>query len=121
MKIIYILFFLSLNFLVFSYLTGKVKLSNTLRIIFFVFISIVAVLHFLNYIQLSTDKLFIILLAFSLAPFILNFAGKITVLLAIKTNSSIKEHFVLNIFNFMMNYVFYIMISIFQIATIIKN
>jgi len=121
MKVIYILFFLVLNLLIFSYLTGKIKINNSLKVASLVFISVTLVLHFLNYIKLSSDKLFFILFIFSLAPFVLTLLSKATVWFAIKANSNIKEHFVLNMFNFMMNYVFYGLISIFQIITLIKD
>ncbi|MFL0146620.1 hypothetical protein, partial [Tenacibaculum maritimum] len=113
MKVIYIIFFLILNLLIFSFQTERIKFSFNIKTLIIIIELLVIVLHFLGYIKLESNEVFMVLLFFSLGLVLFKIAGELTILFAIKVNKSIQDHFVLKMFNFMINYFVYIMVSIF--------
>ncbi|MEL0457496.1 hypothetical protein WJN01_14750 [Flavobacteriaceae bacterium SZ-1-7] len=124
MNILYIIFFGIINILIFEKLTKKISIKPKIRIGLLTTLLPLLILHFVNpFYKSLPNKLFIILIGFSLALFIFHYGSKISLWLA--TNTISAENKNKELFkkwnNLWVLYVPYGMISIFQVTTIIKN
>lgn len=124
MKLLYILFFIGLNFLIFSYLTKRIEINSKIRTWIIASLVIIALIHFSNLIKTSIDNnLLFILFGFSMAYFVFYFGKIISVTVASNTihdNNKFKTR-AIKWFEFQIDYIASLMILIFQIITIISN
>ncbi len=122
MKVIYIIFFAVLNLLIFSHLTKKVMLSSKVKRLFAVFLFMFTLIHFVNPSNLSiSNEVFFILFFFSMSFFIFHYGRNVAIWFTVKINKNTRDDLLFNWYNFWMNYVMYILIFVFQIATLIDN
>lgn len=122
MKVLYILFFGILNLLFFSQLTKKIVLNLTLKIIMLSFVLLFFIYHFWNPLgKVITDKLFFILIAFSFSLLVFYIMPKIAVWFTTYINDNEKDELLYKWYSVITDYVIYILISVFQFVTIIKN
>ena len=122
MIIIYIIFFGILNLLIFSLLTKKIEIQNRLKIGLICILGLTGLLQFLNpFDNTIPNKLFLILVAFSLVLFIFHYASRLAIWFNIQINKGEKDELLFKWYNIIIFYVVYIMIFVFQIATLIKN
>jgi len=120
MKFIYIIFFATLNLLIFSHLTKKIKLSLNTKMVLVALSTIFAICHFINiFSSVITNEVFYILLLFSISLYIFHYGRNIAVWFTTKLNNNTKDELLFKWFNFWINYVMYILIFVFQIATLI--
>lgn len=122
MKVFYIIFFLILNVLIFEKLTKKIKIVTKLKSGFVIILLLIVTLHFFNPLDFAiANKVFIILFGFSSSLFIFHFGSRIAIAFSTSINNGNEDKLLYKWYNFLIFYVVYIMISVFQIATIIKN
>lgn len=122
MKIIYILFFLLINLLIFSKLTKKIEINTKLKIGITITLFIIAILHLFDPFDFAIEsKLLLILFGFSLSLFIFHYSSRIAIAFSTAVNKGKKDKLLYKWYNILIFYVVYIMITVFQIATIIKN
>lgn len=123
MKIVYIIFFLILNFLIFSNLTQKIKLNNKLKISLLIFLLIFCLIHFISnkWISAISNQLFLRLIIFSFCAFIFHYGGKLSKSYAMKIHNIDKNHSAIKGYNFLIHYVSYILIFTAQVGTLINN
>jgi len=122
MKVFYIIFFVILNVLIFEKLTKKIKLAKKLKSGIVTIMLLILILHFFNPLDFAIpNKLFIILFGFSSSLFIFHYGSRVAIAFSTHINKGSKDKLLYNWYDFLIFYVVYIMISIFQIATIIKN
>lgn len=122
MTIIYILFFGILNLLIFSLLTKKIEIQSGLKLGLICILGIFGLLQFLNsFDNTIPNKLFLILVAFSLALFIFHYASRLAIWFNIQINNGEKDELLFKWYNIIIFYVVYLLIFVFQIVTLIKN
>lgn len=122
MKVIYIFFFLLINLLTFAKLTKKIEIKTKLKIGVIIILFIIAILHFLNPFGFAIEnRLFLILFGFSLSLFVFHYGSRIAIAFSTAINKGQKDELLYKWYNFLIFYVVYIMITVFQIATIIKK
>jgi len=122
MKLFYILFFASIDLLLFSFLTQKLKLNSTLKVLLGIYVLSLLIVHFTNPFGLSIpNKLFFILLGFSAVLLVFYIMPKIAVLFNDFINNNQSDELLYKWYGFWMTYVIYTLIFVFQCATIIKN
>lgn len=122
MKAIYILFFVIFNTLIFARLTKKIRISAEFRLWMFVILSGILITHFIDPFDFAiANELFIILFGFSIALFVFHFGSIIALEFHTKINSGKEDKRLQTWYNFLIFYVVYILIFVFQVATIIKN
>lgn len=120
MKFIYIVFFTILNLLIYSHLTEIIKVSLNIKRVLIAFSIIFVLSHFINLFGTSiSNEVFCILLLFSGTFFIFHYGRNIAIWFTIKINNNNKDELLFKWFNFWINYVMYILIFVFQIASII--
>ncbi|GLB49858.1 hypothetical protein Y10_22260 [Neptunitalea sp. Y10] len=118
MKLFYIFFFASINLLLFSFMTQKLKLNDRLKAMFAIYILGMIIVHFVNPFGLSIpNKLFFILLGFSTVLIVFYIMPKIVILF----NDLQQDELLYKWYEFWMTYVIYTLIFVFQCATIIQN
>ena len=121
-KFVYILFFGLINFLFFAQFTKKVMLNLTTKIVILGVLLLFIGIHYWNPIGKSIpNKLFVILLVFSCGLFIFYIMPKIAVWFMKTVNNIEDDHLLFKGFSIVTDYVIYILIYVFQCATIIKN
>ena len=122
MLIFYILLFGIVNLLIFSRLTKKILIKPKLKTYLLFLLFVLIVIQFVNpYKKAIPNDLFFILFGFSLSLFIFHYGSRITIWFTIKNNKNKKDSLLFNWYNFIIFYVTYIMIFVFQIMTLIKN
>ncbi len=122
MIITYILFFAVLNFIIFHFLTGKVDLSNKLRIALIVICVIMLFLHYSRALfKPLPNNYFNHLMIFSLTLFILHIGSFIPILVMKRINPNFERHLAFTVFNFMRFYVIYILIFVYQSTSLISS
>jgi hypothetical protein len=111
MLIIYLVFFVLLDFLIFCYLTKKVELSVKIRIAVISSLFIIIVLHFSGItMKTISNSQFYILLIFSLLLLVFNFGIKFVIWIMAKTSKSDKAIVLTKAFNFIRYYLIYILV-----------
>lgn len=122
MKLFYIIFFLIINVLIFEKLTKKIAIAGKLKNGLIIILFIILIMHFFNPLDFSIDnQLFIILFGFSLSLFIFHYGSRIAISFSNYINKGNEDELLYKWYNFLIFYVVYIMISVFQIATVIEN
>lgn len=122
MKLLYIIFFLIINVLIFEKLTKKIRIVTKLKSAFIIFLFLILLLHFFNPLDFAIDhKLFIILFGFSFSLFVFHYASRIAIAFSTQINKGNEDKLLYKWYNFLIFYVVYFMISVFQVATVIKN
>ncbi|SEA71605.1 hypothetical protein SAMN04487990_1318 [Bizionia paragorgiae] len=122
MTIIYILLFGTLNLLIFSHLTKKNNIHSGLKIGLICVLGLFGLMHFINpFDNAIPNKLFLILLGFSLALIIFHYGSRIAIWFTIQINNKERDDLLFKWYDILIFYVVYIMIFVFQIATLIKN
>lgn len=121
MKLLYIIFYIVLDLMIFSFLIKKIRLSKTMWKIAVGFVCLFMIVHFINPMELSIpNERFFILIGFSMALFLFKFGKTV----AIKVNgvfNKTKDELLIKWFEFWTGYVIYIMVLVTQIGTIISN
>lgn len=120
MKVIYIIFFAILNLFIFSHLTKKITFSSKVKGTFTVCLILFIISHFINLLDSSiSNEVFCILILFSMSFFVFHYGRNIAIWFTIKINNNTRDELLFKWYNFWMNYVIYVLIFIFQIATLI--
>lgn len=121
-KLIYILFFGLTNLLFFSLFTRKIVFNLTSKAVILVVLLLFVGIHYWNPIGKSMpNKLFGILLGFSFSLFIFYVMPKVAVWFMKTTNNIEDDHILFKGFSIITDYIIYVLIYVFQCATIIKN
>ena len=122
MKVIYLFFFLLINLLIFEKLTKKMEIKTKLKIGITITLFIIAILHFVDPFGFAIEnKLFLILFGFSLSLFVFHYGSRIAIAFSTAINKGQNDKLLYNWYNILIFYVVYKMISVFQVATLIKN
>ena len=122
MIITYILFFAVLNFIIFHFLTGKVELSNKSRITLIALCVLMLILHYSEMLfRPIPNNHFYHLMIFSLLLFVLHFGSYLPILAMKQISSNFENHFAFTGFNFMRFYVIYVLIFVYQCASLISS
>lgn len=120
MSIVYFLFFLFSNFLIFSSLTEKIEVNSKIKIGLIAYLSCVIVLHFLDPVDASiSNEYFFYLILFSLALFIFHFGSKLSILILKRVNSKLEDHPVFSVFNVLRFYIVYILVFVYQCVSLL--
>lgn len=121
MTFIYLLFFAVLNFLIFAYLTKKIRLGLNMRIGLFALLAAIVMLHFLDLWQTSiSNQHFYRLVIFSAVLFILHFGSKLPILAMKKINPKFEDHLAFSGFTFIRLYVIYILVFLYQLIFLLS-
>ncbi len=121
MKLFYIIFFIVLDLMFFSFLVKKIRLGRRRLFLLTVFLFFFTIIHFLNPFGLAiSNEVFYILIGFSMTLIVSRFAKEVAIWVTSTFNREKNELF-LKWFSIWVDYVMYIMVLIFQIATIISN
>src|SRR5690606_19478235 len=122
MKVIYIIFFAILNLFIFSHLTKKIIFSSKVKGLFAVCLILFIISHFINLLDSSiSNEVFCILILFSMFFFVFHYGRNIAIWFTTKINNNTRDELLFKWYNFWVNYVIYVLIFIFQIATLIDN
>ncbi len=113
-----IIFFGVLNFLMYQFLTRKLKLNTTVVLGLFVLLFLVFIVIQVGFIGGMPQNKFYLLILFSCSLILFHFGSASVLWILSKINPKIKDHFVLVLFNFLRFYVVYFLIYIFQISYI---
>src|SRR5690554_3575866 len=120
MKVIYIIFFAILNLFIFSYLTKKIIFSSKVKVLFVSFIILFIISHFIGLLDSTiSNEVFCILIFFSMSFFVFHYGRNIAIWFTIKINNNKRDELLFKWYNFWINYVMYVLIFVFQIATLI--
>lgn len=116
------MFFIILDLLIFSYLIKKVRFSSSVTVSLIVFLILFLIVHFINPLGLSiSNNILFILLVFSMSFFVFYFGKEIAIWFTLKINNNEGNDLLFKWFGFWTDYLIYILILVFQIATIIGN
>ncbi|MHC5310043.1 hypothetical protein ACYSNM_08200 [Myroides sp. LJL116] len=119
MKLLYILFFVTLDLLIFSYLIKKIRLNRTVSILCIALLFIFVGIHFLNPSGGAIpNEIFKILIGFSMSLFVFRFGKNLSMWVSSMLNKE-KDELLLKWFGFWVDYVIYVMVIIVQIGIII--
>lgn len=120
MKIFCILFFVTLDLLIFSYLIKKIRLNRTVSILCIALLFIFVGIHFLNPSGGAIpNETFKILIGFSMSLFVFRFGKNLSIWVTSMLNKE-KDELPLKWFELWVDYVIYVMVLIIQIGTIIS-
>lgn len=121
MKLFYIMFFIVLDLMIFSYLVKKIRLKRRISILLTVFLFLFIIIHFFNPSGLAMpNNIFYILIGFSMALIVFRFGKNVAIWVTSMLNRE-KDELLLKWFGIWVDYVIYIMVLIIQITTIIDN
>lgn len=121
MKVFYILFFILLDFLVFNFLVQKIKLNTVVKSVCVIFLLIIVMIHLLRFSDfLLSDKVFLILIFFTAGLFVFHFGKEISILSTAIFHNKEKSELLLKWFKIWTDYIIYLLVLLFQIATIIN-
>ncbi len=115
MIFIYVLFFLALNLMIFSFLTKKIEFNFRVQIGLIVLLVAITVLHLFKLLpELISNQHFFHLVLFSMVLFIMHFGSKLAILSMKKINPNFETHIVFSVFNFMRYYIIYVLVFVYQ-------
>lgn len=121
MKLLYIVFYIVLDLMIFSFLIKKIRMSKTIWKTAIGFICLFTIIHFLNPMELSIpNERFFILIGFSMVLFLFKFGKTVSIRVYGVLNKN-KDELLMKWFEFWTDYVVYIMVLATQIGTIISN
>lgn len=124
MGILYIGFFIILDFLIFNYLTKTVQYRRNITVLLVTLLFLFTVLHFENPLGLAIpNHLFFILTTFSLSLFVSHAGKKISLWFLAYINNKHNKNMdiVTKSFSYLIDYAMPVLILIFQLFTIIDN
>ncbi|MCP1995465.1 SNF family Na+-dependent transporter [Flavobacterium sp. HSC-61S13] len=124
MEILYIGFFIILDFLIFNYLTKTVQYRRNICVLLVTLLCLFTALHFANPLGLAIpNHLFFILTTFSLVLFVFHVGKKISLWLLVRINNERNKNMdmLTKSFSYLIDYATPILILIFQLYSIIDN
>ncbi len=124
MGILYIGFFIILDFLIFNYLTKTVQYRRNINVLLVTFLFLFIIIHFANPLGLAIpNDLFFILTTFSLVLFVFHVGKKISLWLLVRINNERNKNtdILTKSFSYLIDYATPVLILIFQMFTIIDN
>ncbi len=118
----YLMFFGVLNFLIFMFLTRKIKINSKVKIGLFSFLFLVLILHFLIFSKtIISDNHFFHLLISSIILIVLHYISLLPILAMKRINKSFENHIALSGFNFIRFYIIYILVYLYQCISLLSN